>query len=225
MIIKVKRGSSKPTTSNLSNIGELAFDTNHNALYVRGNSRVVRVGAMELVEQFESSSNAGMWLTHNFDKDYIYKVHIVASTNATDTSNTYFNYAPSAGASGYSGSYICTYTKDSYSSVSHSSSKNMSNFWIYDCYSNSTSARYATTKVIDFDVSPTQESYTTSTYAWMINGYSACASSDQANGSISIANFTHIVDGTNLGAIYVNPGLDAGSYKTFTATIYRMRRR
>ena len=224
MIIKVKRGSSKPTTSNITNIGELAFDTNNDALYVRGNSKVIRIGAMELVEEYETSSSAGVWLTHAFNKDYIYKIHIVASTNSTDTSNTYFNYSSSPGGSGFRGSYICNYSKDTYSSPSQAASNNVTNFNIYDGYSNKTSARYATTKVIDFELSPTQESYITSTYAWMVHGYSTCAASDQGDSGIAHATFTHIIDGA-IGSIYIGTGLDAGGNKTFVATIYRMRRR
>ena len=225
MIIKVKRGISKPTTSNISNIGELAFDTNNNALYVRGSSKVVRIGAMELVEQFESSSSANVWLSHAFNKEYIYKIHIVASTNSSDSSNTYFNYASTTNGTKYRGSFICNYSKDTYSSPSQSSTNDVTDYWIYDSYSGKSSVRYATTKVIDFELSPTQESYTTSTYAWMVHGYSTCAASDQGDSGIAHATFTHIIDGTDLGSIFIGTGLDAGSNKTFTATIYRIRRR
>ena len=34
-VIKVKRGTSTPTTSNLANIGEFAFDYSANKLYIR----------------------------------------------------------------------------------------------------------------------------------------------------------------------------------------------
>ena len=40
-VIKVKRGTSTPTTSNLANIGEFAFDYSANKLYIRSSSQVV----------------------------------------------------------------------------------------------------------------------------------------------------------------------------------------
>ena len=42
-VIKVKRGTSTPTTSNLANIGEFAFDYSSNKLYIRSSSNVVCV--------------------------------------------------------------------------------------------------------------------------------------------------------------------------------------
>src|SRR5574344_2028292 len=42
-VIKVKRGTSTPTTSNLANIGEFAFDYSSNKLYIRSSSQVVCV--------------------------------------------------------------------------------------------------------------------------------------------------------------------------------------
>lgn len=42
-VIKVKRGTSIPTTSNLANIGEFAFDYSANKLYIRSSSQVVCV--------------------------------------------------------------------------------------------------------------------------------------------------------------------------------------
>ena len=42
-VIKVKRGTSTPTTSNLANIGEFAFDYSANKLYIRSSSQVVCV--------------------------------------------------------------------------------------------------------------------------------------------------------------------------------------
>ena len=42
-VIKVKRGTSTPTTSNLANIGEFAFDYSSNKLYIRSSSNVICV--------------------------------------------------------------------------------------------------------------------------------------------------------------------------------------
>lgn len=42
-VIKVKRGTSTPTTSNLANIGEFAFDYSANKLYIRSSSNVICV--------------------------------------------------------------------------------------------------------------------------------------------------------------------------------------
>ena len=43
-IIKIKRGTTKPTTSNLTQVGEMAINTSTNEVFIRGNTSVVKVG-------------------------------------------------------------------------------------------------------------------------------------------------------------------------------------
>lgn len=43
-IIKIKRGTTTPTTSNLTQIGEMAINTTTNEVFIRGNTSVVKVG-------------------------------------------------------------------------------------------------------------------------------------------------------------------------------------
>ena len=41
-VIRVKRGTTNPTTSNLSQVGEIGFNTSTNEVFIRGNSSVVK---------------------------------------------------------------------------------------------------------------------------------------------------------------------------------------
>lgn len=43
-VIRVKRGTSKPPTSNLTYLGELAFNYSTNELYARSSSSIVKIG-------------------------------------------------------------------------------------------------------------------------------------------------------------------------------------
>ena len=106
-VIRVKRGTSTPTTSNLTNVGELAFDYSNNALFARGSSSVVKIGGeLEKVYYYQGYGYTRT-ITYDFDPAYIYKVHIVSSTKgtSTDTSDTYIYYRTSSGTNLY-GSYI-----------------------------------------------------------------------------------------------------------------------
>jgi hypothetical protein len=81
--IRVKRGTTTPTTSNLSYLGELVFNYNKNELYVRGSSSVVKIGGeMERVYYFEGDTSSHLFL-YQFNKEYIYKVHVIASTRTS----------------------------------------------------------------------------------------------------------------------------------------------
>lgn len=42
-VIRVKRGTTNPTTSNLTNLGEMAFNYSSNELFIRGQSSVVKI--------------------------------------------------------------------------------------------------------------------------------------------------------------------------------------
>lgn len=43
-IIKIKRGTTTPTTSNLTQVGEMALNTSTNEVFVRGNTSVIKIG-------------------------------------------------------------------------------------------------------------------------------------------------------------------------------------
>ncbi len=223
-IIRVKRGTSTPTTSNLSYLGELAFNYSTNELYARGSSSVVKIGGeMEMVYYYEGSASF-VNLTYAFDRNYIYKVHVIAATNGgtADTSQTVINYRTSSG-SNFLGSFVNIMNSDMTQNFTNSSKYN-SSFMIDDAFSNSVSPSYAVTKVIDFELSPTFESSYASTYQWVAYGSSVCTVSDQSNAPITYAQFAHSIDG-QLGGIYINPGLDLGSSDSIAVSIYRIKRK
>jgi len=43
-LIKIKRGTTTPTTSNLTQVGEMALNTSTNEVFIRGNTNVVKIG-------------------------------------------------------------------------------------------------------------------------------------------------------------------------------------
>ena len=223
-VIRLKRGTSVPTTSNLTNLGELAFNYSKNELYIRGNSEVVKVGGdMERLYYFEGNTSSHSFI-YPFDKDYIYKVHVIASTrtSSVDSSATQINYLNSS-SSLFSGSYLSfTVTDNNISTIT--SYKNTSSFYVNDSFSNTVTPSYATTKVIDFEISPTFESGVASVYQWVAYGTSICSVSDQANAPITLAHFAHSIDGT-LGGLTINPGLDIGTYSPYAVSLYRIKRR
>lgn len=223
-ILRVKRGTSIPTTSNLSYLGELAFNYSTNELYVRGTSNVVKIGGeMEMVHYYEGSASL-INVTYNFDRNYIYKVHVIAATNGgtSDTSQTVINYRTSGG-SNFLGSYVNIMNSDVTQNFTNSSKYN-SSFTINDAFSSSVTPSYAVTKVIDFELSPTFESSYTSTYQWVAYGCSICTVSDQSNAPMTYTQFAHSIDG-QLGGIYINPGLDLGSNDSIAISIYRIKRK
>ena len=64
-ILRVKRGTTKPSTANLSYVGELAFDYTNNALYARNSTAVVKVGGeLELVYQIETAASSKIGRAH-----------------------------------------------------------------------------------------------------------------------------------------------------------------
>lgn len=221
-VIKVKRGTTRPTLSNLPNTGELGFNYSSNELFIRGNSSVIKVNTLEEVLYYEGTVSTYR-TSFSFDQKYVYKFHIVCSTNTTDTSDTSLIYYSNTGQVA-TGASSCICTKDNYSGLFTETGRNQSTFYIHDGYSNSIGASYATTKVIDFEISPTQESSVSSTYTWVVQGKSTCCSSDQATTPITFALFSHAVD-VSLGTLQINTGLDNGSIKTFAITVTRYRRR
>src|SRR3989339_454404 len=145
-ILRVKRGTTKPSTANLSYVGELAFDYTNNALYARNSTSVVKVGGeLELVYAYE-----GITYTHSatlvFDPAYIYKVHVVATTQGTsvDSSSTLIYYRTS-GLSNLIGSYVATYSNDVVSTITKTSARSTSSFTIPDAHSSN-----VTLTMVDF---------------------------------------------------------------------------
>lgn len=43
-VIKIKRGTTVPTISNLAEVGEMALNTSTNEVFIRGNSGVIKIG-------------------------------------------------------------------------------------------------------------------------------------------------------------------------------------
>ena len=220
-IIRVKRGSTTPTTSKITNIGEMAFDYNNDALFIRGSSSMIRVGAMEQIKFYEGYIDH-YHFEHDYSVNYIYKFHVVCSTSIKDTSSSYIKYYEQTELC--EGASATMYLKDSSSGVSVLTGRSKNIFYLYDAYSTSVDPKFATTKVIDFEMSPTQETSTFSTYAWVIQGRSTCCASDQSDTSITFSSFSHAVRG-RLTGVYINSGLNSGSKNTFTISVYRMRRR
>lgn len=224
-IIRVKRGTTTPTTSNMSYLGELAFDYSNEALYARGVSSVIKIGGeLEKVYSYEGYSYYHS-LIYPFDPDYIYKVHVIASTygSSIDTSDTYIYYRTSAQATLY-GSYISHHvnTEDTVHSVS--SSKNSTAQYIEDSFVSGTTITSGITKVIDFEISPTFRSSLTDIQQWVAYGKEVTTLSGQGDASIKMVDFAHSVYGS-LGALYINPGMSIGSPDSIAVTIYRMKRK
>lgn len=223
-IIRVKRGTTTPTTSNLTNIGELAFDYSKDELFVRGSSSVVKIGGeLERVYYYEGNVSYHAF-DYSFNRDYIYKVHVIAATNGTsvDSSSSIISYK--SGSNFFSGSYVSSMINDVNSTVTKTSARNAISFIVNDAYSNSVSPSYAITKVLDFEISPTFEYSYQSTYQWVAYGTSITTVSDQANAPITYSHFAHSVD-ANLAGIQINPGLTTGSVDAIAITVYRMKRK
>jgi len=220
-VIRVKRGTTTPTTSNVTNVGEMAFDYNNDALFIRGSSSMVRVGAMEQIKFYEGNTEH-YHFEHDYDRNYIYKFHIVCSTSAKDTSSSYLKYYEQYTLC--EGASATMYLKDSNSGVSVLTGRSKNLFYLYDAYNTSVDPKYATTKVIDFEMSPTQETSVNSSYAWVIQGKSTCCASDQSDTPITFSIFSHAVD-ARLTGVEIYSGLNAGSSDTFAVSVYRMRRR
>jgi hypothetical protein len=222
--IRVKRGTTKPTTSNLSQIGELGFDYSNNILYARNASAVIKIGGeMELVYSYQGSTYVHT-LTYSFSNNFVYRILIIAATSGStaDTASSYISYKNSSGTN-LLGSQLSIYSSDAVTTVSKASGRNTSVFSIYDAYSNSVFPSIGVTKVIDFELSPTFSSSYSLTSQWVAYGKSITTASGQADTPITLADFTHSIYGTVAG-MYINPGLDIGPYDSFAVSIYRTRR-
>lgn len=224
-VIRVKRGTSTPTTSNLTNVGELAFDYSNNALYARSSSSVVKIGgALEKVYYYQGYGYTRT-ITYNFDPAYIYKVHIVSSTKGTsaDTSDTYIYYRTSSSSNLY-GSYI-NHHINTYTTVHDKrAGVNTAAKYIEDSYQSASTITSGITKVIDFEISPTLHASYLDTQVWVAYGKAMTTLSAQKDGSIKMVDFVHTAYG-DLGQLYINTGMSIGSPDSLNITIYRMKRK
>ncbi|HHT99565.1 MAG TPA: hypothetical protein GXZ79_05735 [Acholeplasma sp.] len=224
-IIRVKRGTTTPTTSNLSYLGELAFDYSSETLYARGISSVVKIGgALEKVYSYEGYAYYHS-LVYPFDPDYIYKVHVIASTygSSVDTSDTYIYYRTS-GLSYLYGSYISHQVNTEDTTHDVRTGENTTAQYIEDSFVSGTTITSGTTKVIDFEISPTFRSSLSDTEQWVAYGKEVTTLSGQGNASIKMVDFAHSVNGA-LGSLYINPGMSIGSPDSISVTIFRMKRK
>jgi hypothetical protein len=223
--IRVKRGTTKPSTANLSYVGELAFDYTNNVLYARNLTSVVKVGGeLELAYAYE-----GVAYTHSvslvFDPAFIYKVHVIATTQGTtvDSSSTLINYRTS-GMSNLLGSYVSVYSNDVATTITRTSARNTSSFTIPDVHSSGVALTSGISKVIDFELSPTFATSLSDTQQWVAYGKAITTVTGQANATLTMVDFAHTINGT-IGNLYINPGLNLGSPDLISVTIYRTARK
>ena len=224
-IIRVKRGTANPTTSSLNYVGEMGFNTTTNELFIRGNSSIIKVGGIgELVYSYQGSLYYHT-VYHAFHNNYIYEVYILASTAGTvsDTSTSYISYMNSSG-SYLLGSYMSLRYDDDYNTgLTRTSGRAASTFYINDQFSGSKTPTYGITKTISFELIPTFQSNTTTTYTWIAKGKSISSLSDDSSPTVAMAEFVHVIDG-DIGRLYLNPGLNLGSPDTLQVSIYRKKR-
>ena len=224
-ILRVKRGTTKPSTANLSYVGELAFDYTNNALYARNSTEVVKVGGeLELVYQIESAASS-ISVSYPFSSDYIYKIVVLASTygSTVDTSSTTINYRTS-GLSSISGSALATYSNDVASGVTKMFIGSSSSFSIPDSYSNGIALTSGISKTITFELSPIFSTGFTDVRQWLSTGRSITTVTGQTNASITMADFAHTIGGTPQNLL-INPGLNLGSPDLISVSIYRTARK
>jgi len=224
-IIRVKRGTTTPTTANMSYVGELAFDYSNEVLYARGSSSIVKIGGeFERVYHSQGYSYYRSF-TYNFDPEYIYKVHVIAATQGTsyDSSDTYIYYRTSSNSNLY-GSYVSHHVNTENTTHTKASSSNQYRFYIEDSYQTGPTITSGITKVIDFEISPTFKANYLDTQQWVAYGKSITTNNDQNDASIKMVDFAHSFNGS-LGALYINPGMSVGSPDSISVSIFRMKRK
>lgn len=224
-ILRVKRGTTKPSTANLSYVGELAFDYTNNALYARNSTAVVKVGGeLELVYQIESAASS-LSVSYPFSSDYIYQIVVIASTygSTVDTSSTTISYRTS-GLSSISGSSLATYTSDVASGVTKTFNGTSTSYGIPDSYSNGITLTSGISKTITFQLSPLFSTGFTDVRQWLSTGRSITTVTGQTNASITMADFAHSIGGTPQNLL-INPGLNLGSPDLMSISIYRIARK
>lgn len=224
-IIRVKRGTAKPTTAQLNYLGELAFNYNDNALYARTPSSVVKIGGeMELVYSYEGYAYTHT-MNYAFDPDYIYKVHIISSTYGTsaDLSDTYFYYRTAA-SSTLIGSHLNYHASTESNIYQTRSAKNTTIQYIEDSYESGPIITSGISKVISFELSPMFRSSLSDIVQWTAYGKSVTSLSGQGDSTIKSCDFVHSVNGV-LGQIYINTGLNLGSPDSLSVNVYRIKRK
>lgn len=93
-LIKIKRGTSTPTTSHLTQVGEMAINTSTNEVFIRGTSSVVKIGGgWKLI--YSGSSTIPTSLTSNnitlnqainiYDKILAFEVRLTTGTDSYET--------------------------------------------------------------------------------------------------------------------------------------------
>ena len=223
--IRVKRGTTKPTTANLAYVGEMAFDYTNNVLYARNQTEVVKVGGeLERVYVYEGTSYYHSF-SYAFNPEYMYKVHIIASTQGTtvDTSATTINYRNSS-LQYLIGTYLSIYADDVAATVAKASGRNISGFIIQDAYSNGVTLTSGITKVIDFEISATFGSSVNETLQWVAYGKAVTTVNGQGDAAVTLCDFAHSCFGA-LGNLYINPGLNLGSPDSLNVTVFRSKRK
>lgn len=224
-IIRVKRGTAKPTTAQLNYLGELAFNYNDNALYARTPSSVVKIGGeMELVYAYEGYDYIHT-INYQFSPDYIYKVHIISSTygSSLDLSDTYFYYR-TVSSSTLIGSYLNYHASTESNIYQTRSAKNTTVQYIEDSYELGPTITSGISKVISFEISPMFRSSLSDIVQWIAYGKSVTSLSGQGNSTIKSCDFVHSVNGV-LGQIYVNTGLNLGAPDSLSINVYRIKRK
>lgn len=224
-IIRVKRGTAKPTTAQLNYLGELAFNYNDNALYARTPSSVVKIGGeMELVYSYEGYAYTHT-MNYAFNPDYIYKVHIISSTYGTsaDLSDTYFYYRTAA-SSTLIGSHLNCHASTESNIYQTRSAKNTTIQYIEDSYESGPTITSGISKVISFELSPMFRSSLSDFAQWIAYGKSVTSLSGQGDSTIKSCDFVHSVHGV-LGQIYINTGLNLGSPDSLSINVYRIKRK
>jgi len=223
--IRVKRGTAKPTTASLPYVGELAFDYSKNALYARNTTEVVKVGGeQELVYSYEGAAYS-LSVMYGFSSDYIYKVHIISTTQGTtvDTSATILKYRTSSFVALY-GSNSSIASNDVGTTITKATTRNTATFTIPDAHSSGTTLTSGIAKVIDFELSPTFATALNDTQQWVSSGRAVTTVTGQGDATITVVDFVHSFFGA-FANININTGLNLGSPDLLSVTIYRIRRK
>ena len=224
-ILRVKRGTTKPSTANLAYVGELAFDYTNNALYARNSTSVVKVGGeLELVYSIETTASS-ISVSYAFNSAYIYTIVVIATTygSTVDTSSTIINYRTS-GLSNISGSALATYANDVASGVTKMFNGSSTSLAIPDSYSSGITLASGISKTITFQLTPIFSTGFTDVRQWLSTGRSVTTVTGQANASITMTEFAHSIGGVPQNLL-INPGLDLGSPDLISVSIYRTARK
>lgn len=94
-IIRIKRGTSNPTTSHLTQVGEMAINTSTNEVFIRGNSSVVKIGGGGFTLLYAGTGTIPTSLTANnitlnqsinlYNRILAFEVRVVTGTDSYET--------------------------------------------------------------------------------------------------------------------------------------------